>query len=348
MLKSCPLRIEPLRQRAHELSSARLIAACLLILACLIPPAHAQSSGVVTGRVTNSQGEPKAVLVHLLADGDIPAGEAYSDSNGSFVFIGLTNGNYAVVVEADGYKPFRGTTRLDNTEQPRGQVLVLLEPVAKPTAPKGAVIGGSKASNELDAKHPLPPFEPKAVKEFDKGNRERQQGDFPAAFERYQNALRIDANFYPALNNMGTLFEQQGNHTQAMEDFLKAAKINPDDGEAYINLGHVLYEEGQFRSAIDQLNEGLQRSPQSAVGNFFLGSAYYKLHETERAESLLRKACVLDPQHMAPAHLQLANLYLQRHDYGAAKVQLRTYLEINPSAPQAPAVKKMLADLSKE
>ena len=29
---------------------------------------------------------------------------------------------------------------------------------------------------------------------------------------------------------------------------------------------------------------------------------------------------------MAPAHLQLANLYLQRHDYGAAKVQLQTYL----------------------
>ena len=51
---------------------------------------------------------------------------------------------------------------------------------------------------------------------------------------------------------------------------------------------------------------------------------------------------------MAPAHLQLANLYLQRHDYGAAKVQLQTYLQINPSAPQAPAIKKMLADLSKE
>ncbi len=122
-------------------------------------------------------------------------------------------------------------------------------------------------------------------------------------------------------------------------------EINPDDGEAYINLGHVLYEEGQFRSAVDQLNQGLQRSPQSAVGNFFLGSAYFKLHETEKAEPLLKKACALDPQHMAPAHLQLANLYLQRHDYGAAKVQLQTYLQINPSAPQAPAIKKMLADL---
>ncbi len=165
--------------------------------------------------------------------------------------------------------------------------------------------------------------------------------------EHYQKALRIDANFYPALNNMGTLLEQQGNHAQAEEAFRKAAEINPDDGEAYINLGHVLYEEGQFRDAIDQLNQGLQRSPQSAVGNFFLGSAYFKLHEAEKAEPLLKKACALDPQHMAPAHLQLANLYLQRHDYEAAKVQLQTYLQMNPSAPQAPAIKKMLADLGR-
>jgi cytochrome c-type biogenesis protein CcmH/NrfG len=92
----------------------------------------------------------------------------------------------------------------------------------------------------------------------------------------------------------------------------------------------------------------LQRSPQSAVGNFFLGSAYFKLRETEKAEPLLKKACALDPQHMAPAHLQLANLYLQRHDYGAAKVQLQTFLQMNPAAPQAPAIKKMLADLGRQ
>ncbi len=73
-----------------------------------------KTPGIVTGRVTNSQGQPQAVLVHLLADGDIPAGDAYTDSNGDYVITGLPNGNYAVVVEAEGYKPFRGTTRLDN------------------------------------------------------------------------------------------------------------------------------------------------------------------------------------------------------------------------------------------
>ncbi len=345
-MKLGPSRIELPRRRDPSLR-APLVGAFLLALACTAPPARAQSGGIVSGRVTNSQGQPQAVLVHLLAEGDIPAGDTYSDSNGGYVFVGLTNGNYAVVVETDGYKPFRGSTRLDNIEQPRGQVMVILEPATKQAASRGPMISGSSSSRELSASHPLPPLNPKAVKEFDKGNKEQQKGNSQAALERYQKALRIDPNFYPALNNMGTLFERSGNHSQAREAFAKAAEMNPDDGEAYINLGHVLYEEGQFRSAVDQLNQGLQRSPQSAAGNFFLGSAYFKLHETERAEVLLKNACALDPQHMAPAHLQLANLYLQRHDYGAAKVQLQTYLQMNPSAPQAPAIRKMLADLEK-
>jgi Tfp pilus assembly protein PilF len=343
-----PFRIESPRRRAFECSSAPFLFAIFLVLACPARQAHAQNTGILTGRVTNSQGQPQAVLVHAFAEGDIPAGDAYTDSNGYYVIMGLPNGTYAVVVEVEGYKPFRGSVRLDNIIQPRGQVMVVLEPAPKEAAKMGPMVAGSKSSGEVNAQHPLPPFDPKAVKEFDKGNKEQQRGNTQAALEHYQKALRVDANFYPALNNMGTLFEQQGNHVKAKEVFMKAREINPDDGEAYINLGHVLYEEGQFRPAVDQLDRGLQRSPQSAVGNFFLGSAYFKLREAEKAEPLLKRACALDPQHMAPAHLQLANLYLQRHDYGAAKVQLQTFLQMNPSAPQAPAIKKMLADLGRQ
>ncbi len=347
-MKPGPSRIEVQRPRAYALPAVPILGAVLLALMCLPRPADAQNIGVLTGRVTDTQGQPQAVLVHVFADGDLPAGDAYTDSNGYYVITGLPNGTYAVVVEAEGYKPFRQTTRLDNIIMPRRQVMVVLEPAAKPAATAGPTVAGSNSGHEISVKHPLPPFDPKALKEFDKGNRERQNGNPYAALGHYQKALRIDRDFYPALNNIGTLYEQRGDHAQANEAFARAREINPDDGEAYINLGHVLYEEGQFRSAIDQLNQGLERSPQSAVGNFFLGSAYYKLHETEKAEPLLKTACTLDPQHMAPAHLQLANLYLQRHDYGAAKVQLQTYLQINPSASQAPAIKKMLAVLSKE
>jgi len=335
-------------RRAFGFAGAVKAAALLLGMGCLVPAARAQTTGILSGRVTNSQAQPVSVLVHLLAEGDIPAGDVYTDSNGSYVFMGLPSGTFAVIVNLEGYKPFRQSVRLEDNVQPRAQLMVVLEPVTMQSAPNASVVVGARSSGELNAKHPLPPLDPKAAKEYDKGNKARENRDLRAALEHYQKALRIDPNFYPALNNMGALYEQHGNHVQAEEAFLKALRISPDDGESYINLGHVLFEEGQYRPAIDRLNQGLDRSPHSAAGNFFLGSVYYKLHELEKAEPLLRQACVLDPQHMAPAHLQLANLYLLRRQYLAARVQLETYLRQNPSDPQVPAIKKRLADIAKE
>ena len=333
--------------RVGEWLSGSVIIAVLLAMGCLATPADAQNVGILSGRVTNSQGQPVTVLVHLFAEGEIPAGSAYSDSNGSYVFIALPSGTYTVAVDAEGYKPFRQITRLEDNIQPRAQVMVMLEATTPQTVRKGPAIVGSKSRNEPDAKAAAPDIgHPKAVKEFDKGTRAERDGNSAAAIQHYQKALQFDASYYPALNNLGTIYERQGKHAQAEQAFLKALKINPNDGESYINLGHVLYEQGQYRPAIDRLTEGLQRSPQSVAGNFLLGSAYYKLHENEKAETLLKKACSLDPLHMAPARLQLANLYLQRHDYESARRQLQIFLQLNPKAPQAEAVKKTLADLS--
>jgi Tfp pilus assembly protein PilF len=336
------------RRRRGEPRRGRWLAFLLLVLAAVAPRALAQNNGVVSGRVTNTQGQPLSVMVHLLAEGDVPAGDAYSDSNGNFVFPGLNSGTYALVVEVEGYKPFRSTARLDNLIQPRAQVSVLLEPAAGVPAGKGPTVTGTKSTSQVYAKRPAPAFDPKAVKEFDKGNKEQQRGNAAAAIEHYQRALEIDENFFPALNNLGTVLARQGKQAEAQAAFRRALEINPNDGQAYINLGHLLYDQGEFGAAVERLNQGLQRTPESAAANFLLGSAYFKLHDPDKAEPLLKRACALEPKGMAPAHLQLANLYLQRHDYAAAKAELENYLRINPSDPQAPAIKKTIANLPRQ
>jgi len=305
----------------------------------------AQSNGVVTGRVTDDHGKVESQLVRLLAVGDVPAGDVYTDSEGHYTFQGLPGGVYYVVVEAEGYRPFHQSVSLDMQVQPKVTLDVILEPVTTPPPTPGQIISGSTSSHALNAKRPGTLFSPKVLKEFERGNKDRQKGDLNAALAHYQKALDLDASFYPALNNQGTLLEREGKHAEAAAAFSKAVGINPDDGEAYINWGHVLYEEGQYRPAIERLEQGLKRSPNSPTGNFFLGSVYLKLQDMDKAESLLKKACVMDPDHLAAAHLQLANLYMKRRDYPAARLQLETYLRQNPSDPQAPTIRKMLASL---
>src|ERR1019366_4550249 len=136
-MKHPPSRIKAQRRRSYELLSATSLAGFILAVACLASPANA---GILSGRVTNSQGQPLMVLVHLFAEGELPAGDTYSDSTGTYLFSSLPGGTYTVVVEAEGYKPFRGSARLEDNIEPRAQVMVILEPVTKPTTAKGVVI----------------------------------------------------------------------------------------------------------------------------------------------------------------------------------------------------------------
>ncbi len=310
---------------------------------------HAQATvgGVISGRVTGIRGQPQSLLVRLMAEGEIPAGEMYTDSNGTFSFRGLPNGTYWVEAQASGYQPVRQTVALDLRVNPRVVVNLSLEPVNDETKGGEETIADSSGNHILKSRNagPAPSFDGKALSEFKKGNKLEQEGNLAAAADHYQLALKVSPNFYPALNNLGAIYLRQKDVARAKQAFLRSLELNPEDGEAYVNLGHALYEEGQYRAAIERLEEGLKRSPRSAVGHFFLGSAWLKLGELEKAERGLKLAYSLNPAGMASAELQLANLYLRRHDLAAACAALESYLKANPSDPQAPAIKKMLVGL---
>lgn len=315
----------------------------MLVLFCGTELLGQQDMGVIYGRVTDSRGHPQRLMVRLLAAGDIPAGAMYTDAEGEYTFESLPSGDYRLVVEAEGYEPVRQSVRLDTHVSSKMQVNVVLEPVATTSAKPSPIISGSPSSHTMDAKKPAPTFDARALREFNKGNASEEKGDLESAVRHYQKALGMDSQFYPALNNLGAIYERQGDHVDAEQVLLQALQINPNDGESYVNLGHVLYEEGRYPDAVTRLEEALKRSPDSAAGHFFLGSSYLKLGNLNQAESNLKQACVLDPKGLPAAHLQLANAYLRAHDSAAAGTELETYLKANPDDPQAPAIRKLLA-----
>jgi Tfp pilus assembly protein PilF len=281
----------------------------------------------------------------LVAGGEILVGQVYTESNGSFTFGNLHSGLYYVTVEAPGYQPARASVMIDARNSSRNQVNISLEPVGPTPERPGQIIAGSSASYKLNLKANHRPFDAKVLHEFDKGNEKQRMGDWKAASSHYQKALRIDPDFYPALNNMGAIALRRKEPAEAESFFLRSLAVKPDDGEAYINLGHVSYEQGQYQQAIERIEEGLKRSPESSAGHFFLGSAYLRLGDLEKAEKELKAACALERTGMSKAHLQLANVYLRRRDMKTAGAELRDYLQANPSDPQGPAIKKLLASI---
>lgn len=336
----------------RALGSPAIALVAPLLIACFVRPfavrglwAQVSSGAVVIGRVRGSIDLPGRILVRLFAEGDVPAGESFTDSSGTVSFRSLPSGTYWVVIQVQGYRPFRQVVVVDMRISPHVHVDCLLEPMEEQRAEPSQVISGSPGSYQFNAKKPERAFDPKALREYEKANKLRQKGDFPSAIAHYEKALEIAPDFYPALNNLGAIYLRQKDIPRAEAAFLKSLELSPEDAEAYINLGHVLYDEGKYQAAIQRLEEGLKKSPRSALGHFFLGSAYLKIGQLERAEPDLKLAYSLDPSAMVAARLQLANLYLRRHDPQAAAVELEGYLQANPSDPQAPAIRKMLANL---
>jgi len=301
-------------------------------------------SGVIHGRVTDARGQAQHLRVQLLAAGDLPAGDMYTGTEGDFLFQGLPSGEYWVTVEADGFEPVRQSVMLDLHVNPKMQANIVLEPV-KSLERLSPVLSGSASSHTMNARRLPVPVNPQVLREYDRGQTQEGKGNLEQAADHYRKALRIEPDYYPALNNLGALYERQGDHRRAEELLAAALDIDPDDGEAYVNLGHSLYEEGRYSEAADRLEEALKRSPNSAMGHFFLGSADLRLGKISDAESHLKQACALDPNGLPAAHLQLANTYLRAHDTAAASAELRMYLQANPADPQAPAIRKLLAGM---
>ena len=93
----------------HRLAGRAIVScmkrAILAFLCCVIaatPAAHAGTTGVVTGVVTDKRGLPLAnVAVHIVAPSQ--TGDTITDARGFFVFPSLTPDTYTVIVKRSGY-----------------------------------------------------------------------------------------------------------------------------------------------------------------------------------------------------------------------------------------------------
>ena len=81
---------------------------------------------------------------------------------------------------------------------------------------------------------------------------------------------------------------------------------------------------------------------------FFNAVANYNMHNFEPAEKSAREAQKLDTAHQFPQIAHVLGLILaERHDMAGAAEQMRAYLNMAPSAPDAGQVRSQLEEMEK-
>ncbi len=298
---------------------------------------------MATVRVGHGDVPDRRILVTLEMRGSAVA-STYTDGGGRVGFFSLIANEYRVTVNDDAYEPYSQTVELDPAKSTMYNVQINLVP--RPSAKQDPLKGRVPGSNPylVDPAEYYRQFPKKTLKEFQKGVDADQQGKSDDAIAHYEKALSLSPDFYPAHNNLGSIYLARQNFGPAQSQFEAALKTNQNDAQSYFNLANVLLLTQNYEEAQRRIDEGLQRRPDSAFGKFLQGSVYSRTGRPDLAEKSLQGALQLDPK-MSQAYLQLVNLYLQQKRTSEAIAQLETYVKTFPDSPYSPKARDLLKRL---
>ena len=212
--------------------NSRVLLWFALLVFCAIPN-HLyaqQNQGKIIGSIRVVRGDFPAhpVLVHIEMRGS-PIGSAYCDDQGRFGFYSLIANEYRVSVDDDAYESVSETIEVNPDVSIVNIVQLTLVPRA--SAKKDPLPGRIGGSNPflIDPADYNRQFPKKTLKEFDKGVEADHQGKTDEAIQHYQKALSYSPNYYPAHNNLGSVYLARQNFEAAETQFEAALKANQND-----------------------------------------------------------------------------------------------------------------------
>ncbi len=331
---------------------ARKVCPLLLLLSFLLPSAlvaQQQELANIVGQLRIARGDfpSHQIMIELRFRGS-PVNSMYADGEGKFGFDGLVGGEYHIVINDDAYDPVDERLMLHPDVSTYAMAFITLRPRqnAQKIDPMSTRASGSNPYlvDPADYNKRIPK---KAIKEYERGLDAERKGNHDEAIAHYQSALKIAPEYYPAHNNLGSLYLSKADFKSAEEQFQETVRLDQNDAQAYFNLGNVFLLKGQFTHAEAALASGLQRRPDSAFGHFLQGCLDVRTGKLAQAEKSLRTALQLDST-MWQAHLQLVSLYLQQQQRQQAITELQAFLKAFPSVPAVPKAKDLLYRLQNE
>jgi tetratricopeptide (TPR) repeat protein len=323
----------------------RLYSAVLLLLLPGVLLGQVQPLGRVIGQARTARGDfpPRQILVELRLRGGVVE-SVYTDTEGHFGFSNLHANGYRIVINDDDYYPVDERADVNPESLPYTRIQIMLRSrESKKEDPVGARAAGGNPYM-IDPSDYNQRFPKKALKEYQRGLSAERKGEREEAIKHYVSALAISPDYYPAHNNLGSLYLGKSDFKSAEEQFQEVIRLDQSDAQAYFNLGNVLLLTGRYTESEKAITLGLQRQPASAFGSFLQGSLYQRTGKLLEAEKSLRESLQFDSK-MWQAHLQLVNLYIQQNQRQYAISELQTFLKDFPTLPASAQANKLLLKL---
>ncbi len=204
-----------------------------------------------------------------------------------------------------------GRTCTPGTGQPKSVCITDTGGAAPPGFTQTKPPGETVSVNQLQHKIPKD-----AAKAYQRAMKFSQAGEHEKAASELESALRRDAAYTAAENQLGVEYSYLGRWDESEQAFRRATDIEPAFWMGHYNLALTLYSRGDFPGAERSTRRALALSSDNARIHLLLGELLV-LHDQTRAEGLteLRFAArtlsdarwvlrILDHRQVAPAILK--------------------------------------------
>jgi tetratricopeptide (TPR) repeat protein len=188
-----------------------------------------------------------------------------------------------------------------------------------------------------------------AKKAYEKGVESLKRNKTEDAVKNFQKAVEIYPQHAAAWTELGKLQILEKQTDAARESFAAAMKADAKYMPPYMQLSLLEARSQKWQDLADITERLLKLDAYDYPQAYFFNAvANYNMHNFEPAEKSAREAQKLDTAHQFPQIAHVLGLILaERHDMAGAAEQMRAYLNMAPSAPDAGQVRSQLEEMEK-
>jgi tetratricopeptide (TPR) repeat protein len=303
-----------------------------MLLATLVFALPAAAQGLVSGTVTDAQGQPvDGASIAIEQEGTNRHFDMKTNKKGEFMQIGLASGNYKITATKDK--------------------LTASQPVrisqGRPATAK--LVLGAAAPGEAAAVSAL-------RKVLDEAIAASNAGKYDEAIAGFTKATEGNASCFACYYNIGYNYAQKKDLDNAEINYKKAIELKADYADAYSGLASVYNAQRKFDQAAAA---SAKASELSAAGGAAAGGAggspdalynqgviLWNGGKIAEAKKAFEGAIQANPNH-AEAHYQLGMALVNEGNLAGAATEFETYVKLAPEGPNAAQAKALVAQLKK-
>jgi len=130
---------------------------------------------------------------------------------------------------------------------------------------------------------------------YEQGLKLYYQRQFPEALDLFNQALKVDALCYEALNAKGATLAFQGYHDQGLELIQQALDLNPSFVYANFNQGLANELAGRWDESIEAYQKAIQLDNRDTWSYYGIASIYGRQGNVDQVLDYLKLAIAFDP-----------------------------------------------------